>query len=117
MTTHDTTPVRAGLDDLLAALPMPDGRRYVIAMTHGTMEAGVYAPRGSDPQQPHEQDEIYVVMKGSGVFLRGEDRVPFGPGDFLFVKAGVVHRFEEFSDDLAVWVVFYGRRGGEDAEG
>lgn len=35
------------------------------------------------------------------------------PGDFLFVPAGVEHRFEEFTDDLAVWVVFYGPDGGE----
>ena len=39
----------------------------------------------------------------------------FGPGDLLFVPAGVEHRFEEFSDDLAVWVVFYGPDGGEQA--
>jgi mannose-6-phosphate isomerase-like protein (cupin superfamily) len=37
----------------------------------------------------------------------------FGPGDLLFVRAGVEHRFEEFSDDLAVWVSFYGPDGGE----
>ncbi len=37
----------------------------------------------------------------------------FGPGDLLFVPAGVVHRFEEFTDDLVVWVVFYGPPGGE----
>jgi hypothetical protein len=24
-----------------------------------------------------------------------------------------VHRFEEFSDDLIVWVIFYGPEGGE----
>ena len=35
------------------------------------------------------------------------------PGDLLFVPAGVVHRFEEFTDDLAVWVIFYGPEGGE----
>jgi hypothetical protein len=31
----------------------------------------------------------------------------------LFVPADVEHRFEEFSDDLALWVVFYGPEGGE----
>ena len=39
-------------------------------------------------------------------------RIP-APGDFLFVPAGVEHRFEGFTDDLAVWVVFYGPDGGE----
>lgn len=37
----------------------------------------------------------------------------FGPGDFLFVSAGVVHRFVDFTEDLVVWVVFYGPEGGE----
>ena len=27
--------------------------------------------------------------------------------------AGVEHRFENFSDDFAVWVFFYGPEGGE----
>lgn len=35
------------------------------------------------------------------------------PGDLLFVPAGVVHRFEEFTDDFATWVMFYGPEGGE----
>jgi quercetin dioxygenase-like cupin family protein len=34
--------------------------------------------------------------------------VGFGPGDLLWVPAGVVHRFKDFTDDLAVWVVFFG---------
>ncbi len=42
-----------------------------------------------------------------------EHRRQFQPGDLLFVPAGCVHRFEEFSDDLAVGVVFYGPDGGE----
>jgi mannose-6-phosphate isomerase-like protein (cupin superfamily) len=42
-----------------------------------------------------------------------EQRFSFEPGDALFVPAGAVHRFEDFSDDLAVWVVFWGPPGGE----
>jgi len=56
-----------------------------------------------------------VVARGRGQFLNGGVRHPFGPGDVLFVPAGVVHRFEDFSDDLAVWVFFYGPEGGEAA--
>ncbi len=74
---------------------------------------GVYAPRGEDPQEPHGQDETYIVMRGSGTFVNGEARKAFGPGDLLFTPANVAHRFEGFSDDLALWVVFYGPEGGE----
>jgi mannose-6-phosphate isomerase-like protein (cupin superfamily) len=42
-------------------------------------------------------------------------RVPFRPGDALFAAAGEVHRFEDFTEDLLTWVVFYGPEGGERA--
>ena len=60
-----------------------------------------------------QNDEVYVVVEGRGQFRNGDTRHPFGPGDLLFVPAGVVHRFEDFTDDLAVWVIFYGPEGGE----
>lgn len=97
----------------LARLPGPNGERFAALLAHGTMSAEVYAPRGHDPQQPHAQDEIYVVVAGTGTFLRGEERRPFGPGDLIFVPAGMVHRFEDFTDDLTVWVIFWGPTGGE----
>ena len=81
-----------------------------------TLEAAtalLYAPRGSDAQQPHSRDEIYVVARGEGWFVNGERRERFVPHDVLFAKAGVVHRFEDFSDDFLVWVFFYGPEGGE----
>lgn len=105
----------ASVDPTLAAIEARKGKpkaaEYVL--THGTARIGLYAPRGADPQQPHEQDEVYIVARGSGVLVNGSERRAFGPGDMLFVPAGVVHRFEQFSDDLALWVVFYGPAGGE----
>ncbi len=109
---------QVSLEEMRARLPTPEGERYAIALEHGTLEAGVYAPRGSDPQGPHDRDEVYVVMRGSGSFLTGrwgERRAPFGPGDLLFLPAGVTHRFEDFSDDLELWVILYGPEGGEAA--
>lgn len=75
----------------------------------------IYAPRGVDMQKPHSRDEIYIVAQGKGYFLCGESRQPFAPGDFLFAPAGMVHRFEEFSDEFAVWVIFFGPEGGVSA--
>lgn len=104
---------RLSVDDGLARLPGRAGERFVTLFRHGTLEVEIYAPRGHDPQQPHDRDEVYVVVAGSGTFVDGDERYPFGPGDFLFVPAGVAHRFEDFSDDLVVWVLFYGPEGGE----
>ncbi len=93
--------------------PIAQGARSALLLRHGTMTLRYYAPRGSDPQTPHDQDEVYVVASGTGWFVNGERRHAFGPGDVLFVPAATVHRFEDFSDDFGAWVVFYGPEGGE----
>lgn len=97
----------------LSRLPGPRGERFAAVFEHGTLQVEIYAPRGADPQQPHTRDEAYVVVSGSGEFVNGERRERFGPGDFLFVPAGVEHRFVGFTEDLVVWVLFYGPEGGE----
>jgi mannose-6-phosphate isomerase-like protein (cupin superfamily) len=109
----DRSGFHATLAEVFERLPTPDGKAYAVAFERGTLTLGLYAPRGSDPQGPHTRDEVYVVMRGTGRFVNGDTRHPFGPGDILVVAAGTTHRFEEFSDDLAVWVVFYGPEGGE----
>ena len=82
---------------------------------HGTMSLEIYAPVSHDPQQPHEQDEIYVIISGQGIFQNGDVQHLFRAGDFLFVPAGVEHRFLQFSEDFQTWVIFYGPKGGEQA--
>jgi mannose-6-phosphate isomerase-like protein (cupin superfamily) len=110
---HSSVRSRLTLSEGLAKLPGPRAERSTTLLEHGSLALKVYAPRGSDPQQPHTRDEVYVVAQGGGWFVVGESRERFAVGDALFVPAGVPHRFEEFSDDLAVWVMFYGPEGGE----
>ncbi len=107
---------RITVEDALKRLSQrTDGKRFVELLTHGSLSVEIYAPRGHDPQTPHTRDEAYVVVQGRGEFINGSDRHAFGPGDFLFVPAGVKHRFVDFTNDLVVWVVFYGPEGGERA--
>lgn len=89
--------------------------RFVTVFEHGSLQVEIYAPRGHDPQTPHTRDEIYVIAQGNGVFFDGEERRTVQVGDCLFAPAGSVHRFEDFTDDFAVWVMFYGPEGGEAA--
>jgi mannose-6-phosphate isomerase-like protein (cupin superfamily) len=105
--------MRLTVAEALARIPGPKGERFAVLFERGTLSVEVYAPRGRDPQQPHTRDELYVVVTGSGTFVRESDRYPFGPGDCLFAAAGEVHRFEGFTEDLVVWVMFYGPEGGE----
>jgi mannose-6-phosphate isomerase-like protein (cupin superfamily) len=101
--------------ELQRQLPGPAGERFAVAFERGSLSIELYAPRGSDLQQPHTRDEVYVVVSGRGEFVNGAERHAFAPGDLLFVPAGIEHRFEQFTDDLAVWVVFYGPEGGDAA--
>lgn len=91
----------------------PPGNLAIPALGHGSMIVEYYAPIAIDRQQPHTRDELYVIATGTGTFLNGETRHSFAPGDVIFVPAGISHRFEEFSDDFATWVIFYGPEGGE----
>ena len=104
---------RMTLQAALAAARNSADKTYGILLEHGTLELGFYKPDGIDPQEPHEQDEVYVVLSGSGYFVMGEERRPIEPAEALFVPAGMAHRFEEFSEDFAAWVIFYGPPGGE----
>lgn len=102
----------------LSRLQQSDSARSVLLFEHGTLQVKMYVPRGSngeliDPQTPHTRDELYVVARGSGVFFNGESRRKFEVGDLIFAPAGSQHRFEDFSEDFAVWVMFYGPEGGE----
>ncbi len=102
--------------DAQTGIPGPAGEHAVSVLRRGTLNAllsvGRYAPLPR-PVTTHEQDEVYVIIRGRGVFFHDGERDPFEAGGFLFVAAGTEHRFEDFTEDLAVWVVYYGVQGGE----
>lgn len=100
------------LSDAKAA-PVGPGQISALIAERGELELHYYTPNGGDTQSPHTRDEIYFVIAGTGAFLCDGERMPFGPGDAVFAPAGTEHRFEDFSDDFAVWVVFYGPEGGD----
>lgn len=89
------------------------GQTYAKLIAHGRYDVGVYKPAGEDRQTPHARDEVYIVIAGTGTFECGGATQRFGPGDLLFVAAGVDHRFSEFSADFSTWVVFFGEPPGQ----
>ncbi len=115
------TPLSAARDAVVAALAdgtAPGGLPAAQLLERASLKLYFYEPRGIDHQPPHEQDEVYVVVSGSGTFAVGASeetlqRRPFGPGDAIFVPAGAIHRFEDFTDDFGSWVMMYGPEGGE----
>jgi mannose-6-phosphate isomerase-like protein (cupin superfamily) len=115
----DETPAGAtahfSVADAAARIPDAAALRSVPLFQHGTLLVKYYAPRNTDPQTPHTRDELYVVARGRGVFFDGTSRRPFVPGDLLFAAAGTPHRFEDFTNDFGVWVMYYGPENGEAA--
>jgi len=105
------------LADAQAAIPGAPAPHFADLLKHGTLLVKLSFPLNPNVQTPHEQDEVYVIVRGRGVLFHDGRRDAFGAGDLLFVPAGTEHHFEDFSEDLAVWVVFYGLPGGEAALG
>jgi mannose-6-phosphate isomerase-like protein (cupin superfamily) len=82
------------------------------------LSVGTYSiPAGSiDDQEPHGEDEIYVVTAGRGRFEAGGDRVEVAPGTVIYVPAREEHRFADVTEDLAVLVLFAPAEGARDAD-
>lgn len=83
------------------------GGGYEIVHESEGVELGVYVLVAPEPdrQQPHDDDEIYLVLDGSGVLDVEGKSVPMSVGDAVFVEAGADHRFSAY-EQLAVLVLF-----------
>ena len=101
------------LADARRGIPGPAGEHAVSLLQRGTLAVKLSLPVPPNQQAPHVQDEVYVIIRGRGVLFHDGQRDLFEAGDLLFVAAGTEHHFEDFTEDLAVWVVFYGPPGGE----
>ena len=82
--------------------------KFVEVMDDGKMTVEYYAPKVSDEQQPHTKNELYVIASGNSGFYRNGEMIECSQGDVIFVPAHMEHRFLNFSDDFATWVIFYG---------
>ncbi|MBB0232598.1 cupin domain-containing protein [Streptomyces calidiresistens] len=95
------------LDQLEAERLANDGA-YLQFLRERNMSVGLYALNAGepDPQSPHRQDEVYLVVSGRGSLTVGEETVQVGRGSVVYVPAGVPHRFHHITEDLRVLVVF-----------
>jgi len=95
-----------------------DGVHWVEHLRASDLSVGTYSvpAGGDDGQEPHTEDEIYVVTAGQATLEAGGDAVPVGPGSVLYVPANEPHHFTNVASDLAVLVLFapaeYTRAGG-----
>ena len=83
------------------------GGGYQIVHESPGVELGVYVLAAPEPdrQQPHEWDEIYVVLEGTGVLTVEGEPISLEEGGAVFVRAGAEHRFSAY-EHLSVLVLF-----------
>jgi len=83
------------------------GGGYEIVHESAGLEVGVYSLVAPEPdrQQPHDDDELYVVLEGTGVLEVEGSPVPVIEGTAVFVEAGAEHRFTAY-EHLSILVIF-----------
>jgi mannose-6-phosphate isomerase-like protein (cupin superfamily) len=101
-------PMQAFESSELAAGLTAGGVAYQEFLRVPAMSMGIYRiPAGAaDPQSPHTEDEVYVVVSGRAVLTVEGERRPVGPGSIAFVAASADHRFVDVTQDLVTLVVF-----------
>lgn len=110
------------LADLLAAQRSSD-RLYHEFLREPALSMGLYVlpAGGTDPQQPHTEDEVYYIARGRGMITVGEEHRAVTAGSVVYVPARVEHRFHSVAEELQILVFFapaeYSQAGGVGTEG
>ena len=95
------------------AEPDASGASYDEHLRRPDLSIGTYCLRAGavDTQDPHEEDEVYVVLEGSGVLEVEGTATPLDEGMALFVPAHAEHRFTAY-EHLSLLVIFNGPHSG-----
>ena len=90
-----------------------DGTGYLEHLRVPDLSMGTYSLRAGsvDSQEPHTEDEVYVVTSGRAKFTSDGETIDVAAGSVFFVAAHEVHRFHDITEDLAV-LVFFGPAEG-----
>ena len=99
--------------------PGQAGNHWIEQFRVADLSVGTYSIRrgGVDDQEPHTEDEIYVVTAGRAVLRAGQDSTAVEPGSVIFVAAGEEHRFTDITEDFAAIVLFAPAEGARSPAG
>ena len=90
------------IDEFLSKLPLPANDKW-----KDGVKLVFFAPRGTDYQTFHEQDEFYFIARGTAKIVIDQEAFDCATGDAFFVPKHVPHHFDDFTDDFATWAVFF----------
>lgn len=84
------------------------GKAYLEFLRVPALSVGLYVlpAGGTDPQQPHTEDEVYYVVSGRGAIRVGDEDRAVEAGTTVYVAAHVEHRFHSISEELRILVFF-----------
>lgn len=68
----------------------------------------VLQPGEEDTQTPHDSDEIYYIIKGSGYLKINKKDYPASQGKIFFVAKDIPHNFFGNNEELVVLYFFGG---------
>lgn len=92
----------------LAQQQRESGGSYYEFLNEGTLSMGRYVlpTGGKDPQQPHNEDEVYYILRGQAMIRVGDEDRPVQTGSIVYVAAHVTHFFHSITQDLDILVFF-----------
>ena len=92
----------------LAAQQAQSGKLYLEFLRVPALSVGLYIlpADGTDPQQPHSEDEVYYVVSGKGMIRVGDEDRPLQAGSVVYVATGVEHRFHSITEAMQILVFF-----------
>jgi mannose-6-phosphate isomerase-like protein (cupin superfamily) len=102
--TFDLRALEAARD----GLQRRSGELYLEFLRRESLSCGLYVLEAGadDPQEPHQEDEVYLVLEGRARLEVGGQDQPVGPGSVVFVARTVPHRFADITERLSVLVFF-----------
>ena len=84
------------------------GKSYLEFLRVASMSMGLYVLEAgaTDPQNPHTEDEVYLVTGGKAKLRVGDDVHKVEVGSIVYVAANVEHKFFDIEERLEVLVFF-----------
>jgi mannose-6-phosphate isomerase-like protein (cupin superfamily) len=101
------------VEEMMSKLPLPANEKWkegvwdLEPFKKGSVAVVFFAPRGTDYQTFHDEDEFYFIARGKAELVVENERFSCEAGNCLFVPAGRAHHFENFTADFATWAIFF----------
>jgi mannose-1-phosphate guanylyltransferase len=92
----------------LAAQLVEDDSHYAEVLSEESMRVELARFPNPEPKLPHKEDELYVILSGSGSVAVGHESYDVEDGDVVFVEKGRKHDFFDIEEDITALVVFAG---------